>query len=534
MNRKAFLLLTIIGLLGFFPCCKQNPGQTETEEVKKPNIVLIYADDLGIGLLGHEGQKIIKTPNIDQLVIEGLRFTNAYSNMLCAPARASLITGLHDCHSKKFEITPGAMYKKISTEDFSQEEIGNVLESVLSPIPKGDVFLGQVAKEAEYRTTQIGKLEWGFSTTHQQMGRHGWESYYGYFDHVRAHGFYPPFLFENGRLVPIEGNTLTNSGKSGEPETPENYKERKNTDGKEHYSQHLFMDKALDFIETNKDNPFFLYFPTQLPHGPVAIPKIHPDFMDDNRLTPIEKEYASMVKMLDDNVGQIMQKLKELNIDENTMVIFTADNGHEIYYAQKGRVEKPYANINTGELFDNIKHKYYSDLSGDVFDGNGGRAGMKRSNLQGGIQVPLIVRWPARIEAGRTSNRLIANYDLLATLAETTGFSRPFNTDGISFYNELINHREGEEHEFVVYSSYTGPSLISDEGWKIRTDLEKGVFELFYLPDDFKEEKDLSKQRPEKLKELKKKLLAACDGNFHNGLFSNEENILKVPNMVKR
>lgn len=529
MNRKVFLFFTVIVLLGFFPCCKQITEQTSTKDDKKPNIILIYADDLGIGLLGHEGQKIIKTPNIDQLVKEGLRFTNSYSNMLCAPARASLITGMHDCHSKKFEITPGAMYNKISTEDFSHEEIGRILESVLSPIPEEYVFLGQVAKEADYRTTQIGKLEWGFSTTHQQMERHGWETYYGYLDHVRAHGFYPPFLFENGNLVPIEGNTLWNSGKSGEPETPENYKERKHMEGKEQYSQNLFMDKALDFIDTNKDSPFFLYFPTQLPHGPVAVPNIHPDFLDDNRLTQIEKEYASMVKMLDDNVGEIMQKLKELNIDENTMVIFTADNGHEIYYAQKGRIEKPYTNIKTGERFDNIEHKYYSDLSGDVFDGNGGRAGMKRSNLQGGIQVPLIVRWPAKIEAGRTSSRLIANYDLLATLAETTGFSRTFTTDGISFYDELINQGKGEEHEFVVYSSYTGPTLISDEGWKIRTDLEMGVFELFYLPDDFKEEKDLSEQHPEKLKELKSQLLEACEGDFFNGLFSNNGSILKVP-----
>ncbi|WP_246997841.1 arylsulfatase [Arenibacter sp. F26102] len=507
-----------------------------TKRVKnsKPNIILIYADDLGIGLLGHEGQSIIKTPNIDQLAKEGLRFTNAFSNMLCAPARASLITGLHDCHAVKFEITPGGMYKKISTQGFNHKEIGRSIESELSPIPEENVFLGQVAKEAEYTTTQIGKLEWGFSTTHQQMERHGWGSYYGYLDHVRAHGFYPPFLFENGNLVNIEGNTLSNAGKSGEPETPENYKERNNKDGKKHYSQNLFMDKALDFMDANKDNPFLLYFPTQLPHGPVAIPKIHPDFVDDKRLTPIEKEYASMVKMLDDNVGQIMNKLKELKIDDNTMVIFTADNGHEIYYAQEGRIEKPYANIMSGERFDNVEHKYYSDLSGDVFDGNGGRAGMKRSNLQGGIQVPLIVRWPAKIEAGRTSDRLIANYDLLVTIAETTGFLRPFNTDGISFYDALINQSKGKEHEFVVYSSYTGPTLITHEGWKIRTDLEKEVFELFYLPDDFREERDLSEQRPKKREELKRKLLAACEGDLHNGFFNDKGSILKVSNTAKR
>lgn len=535
MNRDTFLFLAIVCLLGLFTACRQNLRETEkTRKEENPNIVLIYADDLGIGLLGHEGQKIIETPHIDKLAKDGLRFTNAYSNMLCAPARASLITGLHDCHQQKFEITSGALYKKIDSKGYTHNTIGDMIESALSPVPKESIFLGQVAKEAGYRTAQFGKLEWGFSATHQQMKRHGWDSYYGYLDHVRAHGFYPPYLFENGDLVPIEGNTLANAGKSGEPETPENYKERKNRDGKEQYSQNLFMDKALHFIEANKNNPFFLYFPTQLPHGPVAIPKIHPDFVNDNRLTPIEKEYASMVKMLDDNVGEIMQKLKELKIDDNTMVIFTADNGHEIYYAQEGRVHKPYANIKTGERFDNVGQKYYSHLSGDVFDGNGSRAGLKRSNLQGGIQVPMIVRWPAKIEAGRTSDRLIANYDILETIAETTRFKKLLNTDGISFYDELVDESEKEEeHDFVVYSSYTGPTLVTNEGWKIRTDLKKEVFELFYLPDDFKEEKDVSKQHPEKMEALKSKLLEACEGDFDNGFFSNKSSILSVSIPVK-
>ncbi|CAZ97653.1 arylsulfatase [Zobellia galactanivorans] len=495
---------------------------------QKPNIVLIYADDLGIGLLGHEGQKIIKTPHIDQLAKEGVRFTNAYSNMLCAPARASLITGLHDCHKQGFEITPGGFYKKISTGNYEQGQIEKILNGALRPIPQNQVFLGQVAQEAGYITAQIGKLEWGFSTTDHQMKRHGWDRYYGYLDHVRAHGFYPPFLFEDGKLVDIEGNTLANCGKSGEPETPENFAERQNREGKAQYSQDLFMNKALDFISTNKDRPFFLYFPTQLPHGPVAIPEIHPDFINDERLTPVEKEYASMVKMLDDNVGQIMQKLKELKIDGETLVIFTADNGHEIYYGQKGRVEKPYTNIKTGERFDDVDHKYYSHLSGDVFDGNGGRAGMKRSNLQGGIQVPLIVRWPAKIEAGSSNDGLVANYDLLATMAEVTGFSKPFHTDGISFYEALVGKSTEVGREFVVYSSYTGPTLITDEGWKIRTDLNKQVFELFFLPDDFKEANDLSQQHPKKLKELKSRLLAACEGDLKNGHFTNRGSILKV------
>lgn len=528
IEMKKIALLLAIGTNILLLSCKSNTEQVKNDEDRKPNIILIYADDLGIGLLGHEGQKIIKTPHIDKLAQEGLRFQNAYANMLCAPARASLITGLHDCHAQQFEITPGAMFKNLINENNTYKEVEGAIDKALTPIPEEQVFLGQVAKEASYKTAQVGKLEWGFSATDQQMKRHGWDFYFGYLDHVRAHGFYPPYLFENGKKVDIKGNTLPSSGKSGEPETPENYQERHDMAGKGQYSQNLFMDRALDFMDQNKNGPFFLYFPTQLPHGPVSIPEVHPDFVNDDRLTPIEKEYASMVKMLDDNVGQIMQKLKALNIDDNTMVIFTSDNGHEIYYAQKGRVEKPYSNIETGERFDNVERKYYSHLSGDVFDGNGGRAGMKRSNLQGGIQVPLIVRWPDQIKAGRTSERLIANYDLLATLAETTGFKRPFDSDGISFYGELINKDKGKEHEFVVYSSYSGPTLITNEGWKIRTDLKREVFELFYLPDDFKEENDLSQQHPEKLDMLKEKLLKACEGNFQNGFFSNNESIMKI------
>jgi len=503
--------------------CNKNKNQPD-----KPNIILIYADDLGIGLLSHEGQQIIKTPHIDKLAEEGLRFQNAYSCMLCAPARASLLAGLHDCHSRMFEITNAGIYKKISTGEYMPNEVESIINGILSPVSEDMVFLGEVAKESGYITAQFGKLEWGFAATHKQMKRHGWDYYYGYLDHIRAHGYYPPFLFENGRVIEINGNTLINCGKSGEPETQETYIERWNMAGKEVYSQNIFIDSILSFISTNKDQPFFLYFPTQLPHGPVSIPIVHPDFVNDERLTQIEKEYASMVKMLDDNVGQIMQKLKNLNIDDNTIVIFTSDNGHEIYYGKKDRIRKPYTNMKTGEIFDNFENKYYSDPGGDVFDGNGGRAGLKRSNLQGGIVVPFIIRWPKEICPSRISNHLIANYDILPTIAEITGFTRSFNTDGISFLNELIEENTELEHEFVVFSSFSGPTLITKDGWKIRAYLAKDVFELYYLPDDFREENDLSEKYPDRLKELKSELLKACDGNFINGLYSPEKNQIKI------
>lgn len=512
---KSNLYTSILLIITFLISVACNDERIQSDN---PNIILIYADDLGIGLLGHEGQEIIKTPNIDKLAREGIRFQHSYSNMLCAPARASLITGFHDCHENGFQITRGGAYINASKSNINQ--IDSTINASLNKANNGQVFLGEVAKSMGYKTAQFGKLEWGFSATDIQLQQHGWDYYLGYLDHVRAHGFYPPFLFENGKIVEYEGNTHLNCGKSGEPETIKHFEERWNMEGKEKYSQNIFMDGILNFIDNNKDGPFFLYFPTQLPHGPVSIPAVHPDFINDERLTQIEKEYASMVKLLDDNVGQILLKLKEHNLEENTIVIFTADNGHEIYYSKEGKVLKPYTNMQTGERFDDYKKKYYSSLGGDIFDGNGGRAGLKRSNLEGGINVPLIIRWPQRIQKGRTSQRLTANYDILPTIAEITGYAKKYKTDGISFYSELIGENNGNYHDFVVYSSYIGPTLITNDGWKLRTYLPNDVFELYYLPDDFQEETDLSEKFPEKFEELKNKLLEACDGDFKNGLFS--------------
>ncbi|ALJ05395.1 sulfatase [Pseudalgibacter alginicilyticus] len=500
---------------------------------KQPNIILIYADDLGKGLLSHYGQKIISTPHIDQLAEEGITFENAYSGMVCAPSRASLISGLRDCRPENFQITKGGIYNKISNGTYSNEEIQSKINSVLSSVSKNNVFLGEVAQKQGYVTGQFGKLEWGFAATHQQMVRHGWDEYYGYLDHVRAHGFYPPFLFRNGEVENIEGNTHADGAKTKENETPEKFKERWNMEGKMVYSQHLFMSNVMQFISKNRDNPFFLYFPTQLPHGPVSVPAVHPDFANNGQLTQIEKEYASMVKMLDDNVGQIMAHIKNLGIDENTLVIFTSDNGHEIYYTQEGRVYKPYRNIETGERFDDLNAKFYSNLGGDVFNGNGGRAGLKRSNLQGGIQAPLIARWPKKITKGQTSHLLVANYDFVATIADITGYKGTVKSDGLSFYKELIGEGNNKEHDYVVYASFIGPTIITKEGWKLRTHLSKNAFELFYLPDDYREENDLSIRYPKKVKELKEQMLLACGGDFENGVFTFGKNSIDVEKQWK-
>jgi len=497
----------------------------DSEQIERPNIILIYADDLGRGLLSGEGQKIIKTPNIDRLAEEGIRFENAYGCMLCAPARASLLCGYHDCHGDRWKISSGGIYKGISEGIYSVDEIENKLNQQIGPEVPNEIFLAEIFKNAGYITGEIGKLEWGFATTDRQMKRHGWDYYFGYLDHVRCHGFYPPFLFENGQLVKIEGNTRVDCGKSIENETDKTFKERWNMEGKSTYSQNLFLDKILEFIRANKDKPFFLYHPTQLPHGPVAIPEVHEDFINDNRLTQIEKEYASMVKMLDDNVGIIMDELKKLGLDKKTMVIFTSDNGHEIYYTQDGRILKPVRNMKTNEVFNNADTKYYSDLAGDIFNGNDSMAGIKRSNWEGGVRVPLIFRWPGKIDSGKTSQHLVANYDMMATMADLIGVQIPSGKDGLSYLGELLG-KNCKEHDYVIYSSFMGPAIVDNQGWKLRYFSPADVFQLYYLKDDYMEMYDILENNKEKAEQLKRILIKECNDDLNNGWFRNDISVL--------
>ena len=232
-----------------------------------------------------------------------------------------------------------------------------------------------------------------------------------------------------------------------------------------------------------------------------------------------------MVKMLDEHVGIIMDELKTLGIDDNTMVVFTSDNGHEIYYSKEGRILKPVRNMKTGEFFDDVNTKYYSELAGDVFDGNDGMAGIKRSNWEGGVRVPLIARWPGKIKPGTTSEALVSNYDFMATMADLVDFDMPESKDGVSYLPELLGEK-GQEHDYVVYSSFLGPAIVSKEGWKLRYFAADDIFQLYYLPDDYREEKNLYEGNEEKAEKLKKILIEECDGDLNNGWFKVRSSIL--------
>lgn len=491
----------------------------------KPNVIFIYADDLGRGMLSCYGQKIVHTPNIDRLAADGIRFTHIYGAHFCAPARASFLTGYNDCRADKWKITEGGIYETIFTKEYTLDQVEAKLDSVLGKT-SDMMYLPQVFKKAGYVTGEAGKLEWGFSTSLEQMKDHGWDDYFGYLDHNRCHGFYPSFLFENGKIINIPGNTKPWCGVSMEPETPVAYKERWDRNGKAEYSEDLFIEWVENFIRKNKSHPFFLYFPTQLPHGPVAIPAIDPEFIFDDSLTDIEKEYASMVTRLDRDVGTIMYELKRLGIDKNTIVVFASDNGHEIYYSQKGVIDKPYQNMKTGKLFNNITTKFYSNIGGDIFNGNSGLAGLKRSNWEGGVRVPLIIRWPGKIRSGRASDALITNFDFLTTMADLLHVKVSDHKDGVSYLPLLLGKPFRKEHKYVVYSSFMGPALVTESGWKLRYFAPEKILQLYYLPDDYREEHNIIHGHPQIADSLKTILIKACGGNLNNGWFQPDKDMI--------
>ncbi|WDE98170.1 sulfatase-like hydrolase/transferase [Lentisphaera profundi] len=502
MIHKFFVLFVVIASI-----CSANITVLADES---PNVILIYADDLGMGLLGHKGQEIITTPHIDKLAAEGMSFNNYYGNTYCAPARWSLLTGMHDGRMKSGSHTKGGYVVKLDKSKPSEEQWKKTFdaftqkrEQVLAT-PKHEVFLAQVAQKAGYKTAQFGKLDEGFLTWHKQLQRRGWDHYVGYYDHVRAHGFYPTYLWKNGEKMYLEGNTSYTAGKASESGT------RPVGSGGLRYSQDVFLKEMLSFIRENKNKKFFLYHPTQLPHGPVAVNELHPDYEGRDDLTLSEKKYATMVKMLDDHVGVIMDELKALNLDDKTLVIFTSDNGHETYYMNRNR-QLPKSNSRKLQKADGSKANFTDDKwrtsnGGDTFNGAAGMAGLKWSVFQGGIHCPMIARWPGQIEPSSKSEKLATHYDFMATLADLLHVERPSGKGSVSYLSTLLGRGEVEHHEwiFIRYGkAFASATLITEDGWKLIA-LKNGEFHLYKLTEDPLEENEISEKYPEILESLKK------------------------------
>ncbi len=499
----------------------------------KPNIIYIYADDLGHGMLSCYGQKHFKTPHIDSLADQGVRFTHAYGTAFCAPARACLLTGMHDSHAGRWTFNEAGLYEEHTAGELSLEETFELINNTGIRPSDGQTFLATVAKKAGLYTGQIGKLEWGFTTSPQELEQHGWDYHYGYYDHLQCHGFFPHYLFENGQKQTIPGNTAFRCG-AGRYESYENNAVPHDPEGRKVYSQDLFDEKIVEFLHAHKDEPFFLYHPSQLPHGPTYYPDHFPEVESNPNLTPVEKEYASMVLRLDQTVGLILKELDALGLRENTMVLFASDNGHETNYLQPGRCLNS-ENLK-GEALNKRDLPFRTETCGDVFNGNGGLAGLKRDNWEGGARIPYIINWPQHGKKGVVSEHLISNYDTLASIAELLGVKLNSETDGISYLPELRGEKNAPEHDHIVYASYNGPSLVSSDGWKLRTFVRRDkivdfsmfgtklenladaiIFQLYNLNEDPTEKKDLSCTEPKRLKDLVGRLLKECDGNIVNG-----------------
>ena len=398
----------------------------------KPNIVFILGDDLGWGELGCYGQTKIATPHTDRLAAEGIRFTRAYAGAaVCAPSRCCLMTGYHTGHAR-----------------VRGNRRGWLLEQ--------DVTAAQLLKKAGYRTGIFGKWGIGPAGTPGIPNRKGFDTWLGYLDQLHAHSYFPEHLWENEHEVFLAGNM----GRS-----------------RKQYSHDVFTRAALRFIETNKDQPFFLYGAFTLPHLNNALGRDTGNGFEVPNDAPYsardwprqEKNFASMIHRLDDTVGQILAKLKQLGLDNNTIVMLASDNGPDSISGHKT----------------------------EFFNSKGSLRGEKGQFYEGGIRAPLLARWPGRIQPGATSDHICALWDFLPTAAGLAGFAPPPKLDGISFLPALLGQKQ-PEHEYLYWETpdATAPSAARMGEWKAFRKSEKASIELYNLDRDPDEKTNLAAKNP--------------------------------------
>ena len=453
MKRRYFLKAAGFGAASLLLSSNTIKSITSTERKKKLNIVYILADDLGYAELGCYGQKKIKTPNIDKLAAEGMRFTQHYSgNPVCAPSRCALMTGLHTGH------TQVRGNKQVGGKE------GWVLGSTIGgqwPIKADTVTVAKILKNVGYTTGAFGKWGLGIVDSTGNPNKQGFDHFYGYICQRQAHTFYPNHLWRDGKVEWIEANK----------------------DGKEQvYSHDLIAEEALKFIKANKDRPFFLYVPFTIPHMALQVPEDSlaeysgkwpdPPYNGDKGYFPHPNPracYAAMVMRMDRDVGRIMSLLKKLGLDDNTLVIFTSDNG-------------PTFNGGSDSAF---------------FESAKPLRGLKGSVYEGGIRVPFIARWPGRIKAGSTSNHISAFWDFLPSCCELIGEDPPPDIDGISMLPTLFGREQEQRKHEYLYWELRGQQAVRMGKWKALRLRPGRKIELYDLDSDIAESKNLADENPE-------------------------------------
>lgn len=417
---------------------------------EQPNVVYIMADELGYFELSCLGNPNIQTPRIDQMTREGIRFTQALAgSSVCAPTRCCLMSGKHSGHTSVRKNDGG------------------------TPMRAGEETIASILKDAGYATGGFGKWGCGGRGSTGVPEKHGFDVFLGYYDQVHAHSYYPPYIVRNSEEVPLKNN-------------------RGGSDG-ETYSHYVIVDEAKKFIRDNKDQPFFCYMPITPPHGIFDIPDSDPAWAiyKDKNWPEQAKRYAAMVTMVDRQVGEVIDLLKELSLDENTIVFFCGDNGGNDYFKDKNHPRGFHgANVNpaTGVEFRGTK--------GTLYDG--------------GLRIPMTVRWPGTIQPGQVSDLLWYFPDVLPTVAELAGAKTPDDVDGMSILPELIGEeaagRKQTSHEYLYWEIGTQVA-IRMENWKAIQPGEKRGWELYDLSKDLSEEKNVADKHPNVLTQLR--LMAA-------------------------
>jgi len=400
---------------------------------RKPNIIFVLSDDLAQGDVGCYGQKLIKTPNLDRMAAEGTRFTQAYcGTSVCAPSRASLLTGLHTGHCP------------IRANREAQPE-GQM------PLPAGTLTVAQVLKDAGYATACIGKWGMGMFDTTGSPLKVGFDHFFGYNCQRHAHSYFPTYLYNDANRFELEGNDGKGVGKI--------------------YAQNLIANEILDWVRKQKDRPFFLFHSVTLPHGRFEIDDLGPYANRD--WTPLQKNYAAMVSRLDSDIGRLLQLLKDLEIDENTVVFVAGDNGSSFA-----------PNSEIGRLFEQSR----------------GLRGYKRGMYEGALRQAAIARWPGRIPAARVSDEPWAFWDFMPTAAQLAGTKLPpsFTPDGLP----LVSFLEGgpaPKREYFYWELHEAQSIqaVRFGNWKAVKNGPSAQIELYDLNTDPGEKKNLAAEKPE-------------------------------------
>ena len=465
------LVATMIALIAWHPIQCGAEG-SDPLLGSRPNIVVVLADDLSYYDLSYLGQKHFQTPNLDQLARTGLVFTNAYSGSPeCAPSRGSLMTGMNMGHCRIRANSSARGQDHLLAEDQT---------------------IAEVLKQAGYATAFIGKWGIGLPGTPGTPDKQGFDYALGYYDQLRAHGFFPDYLMEDGRelLLPENHGFDMNRMYEYNRRTVDNLADvanRYDKNGhlipsgvadpqKAKYSEYLFRQAACRFVSQKRAQPFFLYYATQLPHGPLIVPDLGP--YRDKAWDLKHKEWAAMVHTMDKSVGTIVESLKAAGLFDNTIFFFASDNG----YSQWGYFHRP---------------RWQDD---PLFQNKGPWQKGKFICTDGGVRVPLLVSWPGRVQPG-TTDHITALYDLLATTAELAGVRPERPTDGISFV-PLLEGRASEQpqHPYLYWENGTmsrHAQALRQGNWYAFREHPSKPLQLFDLAKDIGCTKDLAADHPE-------------------------------------